>query len=256
MHVLHKVLLFHVLLYLGQNALGSKIIKGTDAKKKSMAYMASVQNSKGHVCGGFLVSKDFVMTAAHCDSQNPTSVVLGTHSLKNVNDGTMRYIKKKCKHPDYDTVISGNDIMLLKLSRKACLGKKGPIKPIKIPSNPITLKEKQMCSVAGWGATKTNGSSVDELQVVDIPVINPKTCQTMWNDKLPANVVCAGGYGTNKGFCQGDSGGPLVCNGKMAVGIVSFNSNNNCDYPNVPNIYTDISKFLPWFKKILKKKQC
>ncbi|XP_054870979.1 mast cell protease 3-like isoform X1 [Amphiprion ocellaris] len=202
MHVLHKVLLFHVLICLGQNALGSEIIKGTKAKKKSMLYMASVQNKKGHVCGGFLVSEDFVMTAAHCVNQNPTSVVLGTHSLKNVNDDTMRYSIKKCKHPDYKAVISGNDIMLLQLSRKAHLGKKGPIKPIKIPSNQIKLKGKQKCSVAGWGATKTNGSNVDELQVVDIPVINLETCQKMWNDKLPANVVCAGGYGTKKGFCQ------------------------------------------------------
>uniref|UniRef100_A0A3P8SEI4 trypsin n=1 Tax=Amphiprion percula TaxID=161767 RepID=A0A3P8SEI4_AMPPE len=256
MHVLHKVLLFHVLICLGQNALGSEIIKGTKAKKKSMLYMASVQNKKGHVCGGFLVSEDFVMTAAHCVNQNPTSVVLGTHSLKNVNDDTMRYSIKKCKHPDYKAVISGNDIMLLQLSRKAHLGKKGPIKPIKIPSNQIKLKGKQKCSVAGWGATKTNGSNVDELQVVDIPVINLETCQKMWNDKLPANVVCAGGYGTKKGFCQGDSGGPLVCNGKMAVGIVSFNSNYNCDYPNMPNVYTDISKFLPWIKNILEKKRC
>ncbi len=49
---------------------------------------------------------------------------------------------------------------------------------------------------------------------------------------------------------QGDSGGPLVCNG-MAVGVVSSNNNYNCDYPDVPNVYTDISKCLPWIKKIL-----
>ncbi|KAG8003590.1 Kallikrein-14, partial [Nibea albiflora] len=54
---------------------------------------------------------------------------------------------------------------------------------------------------------------------------------------------------------KGDSGGPLVCNGK-AVGIVSFNYNGNCEYPDFPNVYTDISKYLPWINDTLKQKTC
>lgn len=54
---------------------------------------------------------------------------------------------------------------------------------------------------------------------------------------------------------QGDSGGPLVCSG-TAVGVVSFNWHGDCDYPNAPNVYTDVSKYLPWIKEILEKKNC
>uniref|UniRef100_A0A8C1L381 Peptidase S1 domain-containing protein n=1 Tax=Cyprinus carpio TaxID=7962 RepID=A0A8C1L381_CYPCA len=50
----------------------------------------------------------------------------------------------------------------------------------------------------------------------------------------------------------GDSGGPLVCN-SMAVGIVSFC--RICKYPDVPNIFTDISKYAHWIKAIKKKKE-
>ncbi|GLD74489.1 mast cell protease 1A-like protein, partial [Lates japonicus] len=54
----------------------------------------------------------------------------------------------------------------------------------------------------------------------------------------------------------GDSGGPLVCKGNLAFGVVSYNNQGNCDYPDVPNIYTDISKYAPWINDILKKKKC
>ncbi|XP_030583068.1 duodenase-1-like [Archocentrus centrarchus] len=256
MDALQTFLLILALTCLGQNALGSEIIKGKKAKKKSLQYMASVQDNIGHICGGFLVSEDFVMTAAHCDAWNPTSVVLGTHNLKKV-DKTMRYgIKKKCKHPSYKNISSGNDIMLLKLCDKAYLNKKRPIKPIQLPTQQINLQENKSCSVAGWGAIKSCGKTVDNLQVVDVPIINLNKCRNIWQNIISTNVICAGGYYKNKGFCQGDSGGPLVCDNKMAVGVASFNNGNNCDYPDFPNVYTDISKFLPWIKDILNKKNC
>ncbi|XP_058494592.1 duodenase-1-like [Solea solea] len=249
------ICLFFLLTCFSQEALASEIIHGKKVPDNLMLYMASVQNNNGHICGGFLVSEDVVVTAAHCNKHKPSSVVLGNHNLKKARNGTERYdVIKRCVHPDYVKVSKGNDIMLLRLAKKPQLGNR--IQPVQLPKNKNDVKDKSKCRVAGWGKTKTGGHTIDVLQSVELPVIDLKVCSTQWKElkiNLPANVICAGGYGTNKGFCQGDSGGPLVCGG-TAVGVVSFNMGGNCDYPNVPNVYTDVSKYLPWIKEILKKK--
>nr|XP_040039379.1 granzyme B(G,H)-like [Gasterosteus aculeatus aculeatus] len=251
-----SVLLCLLLACLGLHALGSEIIKGQKAPEKDFLYMASVQDkSRHHVCGGFLIDKNFVVTAAHCADREPTSVVLGSHNLRTAKK-VNRYNVKLCKHPSYVGIKKGDDIMLLKLSRKVRLDKS--VKPIQLPNGNMKIKDKSNCRVAGWGWTRSQGEVVHELNAVDVPVVNLKVCREQWAQikfNLTANVICAGGYGTDKGFCQGDSGGPLVCNGKP-VGVVSFNMKRNCDYPNVPNVYTDIIKYLPWIKQVLKKRSC
>uniref|UniRef100_A0A3P9BBW1 Peptidase S1 domain-containing protein n=1 Tax=Maylandia zebra TaxID=106582 RepID=A0A3P9BBW1_9CICH len=248
---LQKILLLHVLACLGRLTHVIAIIDGEKAPENSMQYMASVQNNKGqHVCGGFLITEDFVVSAANCDDSNPTYVVLGNHNLKNGNHQKIK-IENKIIHENYQQIGQGNDIMLIELSEKVKLCHRVEI--IQIPHAEINLKENQVCQVAGWGTTKTRGKSVDELRVVDVSVINQRVCEEQWHG-LPANVTCAGGYETTKGFCQGDSGGPLVCHG-FAVGVVSFNYKENCNYPNKPNVYTDISNYRRWIDEVLEKKK-
>lgn len=38
--------------------------------------------------------------------------------------------------------------------------------------------------------------------MVDVPIINKDRCQSVWQNMLPAKVICAGGYFKNKGICQ------------------------------------------------------
>ncbi|XP_051979688.1 granzyme B-like [Xyrauchen texanus] len=167
------------------------IVNGTEAKPHSRPYMVSVQKDGKDRCGGFLVSKQFVMTAAH---------------------------------------------RLNGTAKKSKTGKDGDI------------KANSKCSVAGWGTNSTNGRTSNHLMEVDVTTKDKKTCKKFWGQTYSTSrMVCAGGHG---GFCQEDSGEPLVC-GVTAVGVVSFNENNNCDTPTYPNVYTEISAFLTWMKAIL-----
>ncbi|XP_070631502.1 duodenase-1-like isoform X2 [Bos indicus] len=196
-----------------------KIIGGHEAKPHSRPYMAFLQiNTSGEPdnCGGFLVREDFVLTAAHClGSSLSTSinVTLGAHNIKE-RESTQQVIpvRRPIPHPDYNDETLANDIMLLKLTRKANITDK--VSPINLPRRLAKVKPGMMCSVAGWGRLG----------------------------------ICAGDPSERKNSFLGDSGGPLVCNG-VAQGIVSYGRDDGT----TPDVYTRISKFMPWIKKTMRR---
>ncbi|XP_066503140.1 granzyme B(G,H)-like [Hoplias malabaricus] len=242
MALVHLLLLLAVLLPLGHSIIVNvRIMNGTEAKPHSRPYMVSVQRVKEHVCGGFLVSDLFVMTAANCWTGTEgagVTAVIGAHDLKS-NDFERIAVKEHHIHPEFHYPAPSNDIMLLKLGKSTENSKNAA----KISISKLNKDKHRCCSIAGWGRIKTKGKASNVLLETYIYVY--KNCETYWNYN---NMLCAGG--DKGGFCQGDFGGPQVCD-NTAVGIASFTEKDNCDKPTKPNAYTDISAFMPWINKVI-----
>uniref|UniRef100_A0A671KL52 trypsin n=1 Tax=Sinocyclocheilus anshuiensis TaxID=1608454 RepID=A0A671KL52_9TELE len=195
------------------------IVNGKQAKPHSRPYMVSIQNSFKHTCGGFLISDEFVMTAAHCWKGYPNilTVVVGAHDLRKSEISDRVEVKSYIPHPYYPFCLRQNDIMLLR-------------EKVKLNNN------------VKWISLPKEGDA-------NMTTINHTVCQHKWGSKyLASQMICAHGHG---GSCKGDSGGPLVC-GNTAVGVTSFGSSECCNSPKLPNVYTKISAYLPWIHQIIR----
>nr|XP_058914471.1 granzyme H-like isoform X4 [Kogia breviceps] len=123
---------------LGLPFLSEEIIGGHEAKPHSRPYMAFVQfldKESWRRCGGVLVQKDFVLTAAHCRG-SLTKVTLGAHNIKK-QERTQQMIpvKRAIPHPDYNPKKYSSDIMLLQLERKA--KRTAAVRPLSLPRGKV-----------------------------------------------------------------------------------------------------------------------
>ncbi|CAI9157891.1 unnamed protein product [Rangifer tarandus platyrhynchus] len=238
-----------VALLLSPTGEAGKIIGGHEAKPHSRPYMAFLRfkiSGKPHICGGFLVREDFVLTAAHCLGSS-IDVTLGAHNIMK-RERTQQFIpvRRAFPHPHYNDKTFENDIMLLQLTRKAYMT--DAVSPISLPRSFEKLKPGMMCSVAGWGRLEVNMPSADKLQEVDLEVQSEERCIARFRNYIPITQICAGDPNKRKNSYLGDSGGPLVCN-NVAQGIVSYGDRMGTP----PAVFTRISSFLPWIRRTMRR---
>jgi uncharacterized repeat protein (TIGR01451 family) len=242
-----------------------EIIGGEEAAPGAWPWMVALWNNstdRWYGCGGSLISREWVLTAAHCitndgrTSVTPASslsVVAGRHDLT-TNTGQRIQVSEVIYHPGYNLAsFSDADIALLRLAEPVTLA--GSVQPVKLATqgDGARFAAGVVATVTGWG-TRTSGAQdfPDALHQVEVPIVDFATCQARYEDailgRVTGNMLCAGVPEGGKDSCQGDSGGPLVvpdgANGWLQAGVVSWG--NLCALPTWPGVYTRVANFTGW----------
>ncbi|XP_043102059.1 chymotrypsin-like elastase family member 2A isoform X2 [Puntigrus tetrazona] len=235
----------------------SKVYGGVDALPHSWPWQISLQymhsGSWYHMCGGTLISDEWVLIAAHCISSRSYRVYLGKHNLYMLESGSIAISPSKIIiHPAWNSNSIRDDIALIKLQTPVTLS--GTISPACLPPDGYILPHNAPCYVTGWGSFYINGPPHDILQQALLPVVDHATCSRSdwWGSKVTQNMVCAGGDGVVAG-CTGDTGGPLNCAGSSGTwevhGVLTYQSSMSCLIGKKPNIFTRVSAYIDWISK-------
>uniref|UniRef100_A0A0A1WRQ7 Serine protease persephone n=1 Tax=Zeugodacus cucurbitae TaxID=28588 RepID=A0A0A1WRQ7_ZEUCU len=214
-------------------------------------------------CGGVLIDKRFVLTAAHCvdgKEGKAIKVVLGVTDFndpKQRNTRQNRDIKKIHLHPNYDDSRLYNDIALIELDRDAVFNQN--VYPTCLHTDQTELSSGTDLVVTGWGQTEYKRYSARLLKA-NLLYMPMQLCRNIYanvyDNRLNRGIVdtqlCA--YSPDRDACAGDSGGPLhivhdqSANNYRVMGIVSFGP--KCGFP-LPGVYTRVSKYLDFIEGIV-----
>jgi len=233
-----------------------RIVGGTEVKRAFWPWMAALVRrgskslSSGHFCGGVLVHRQWILSAAHCVENmlpHEFDIVLDAHDL-NTDSGDIYPVRKIIIHPEFDTMSLENDLVLIELKNDA------PYTTIQ-PMITQDIAPGISCVVIGWGRLSENGPFSPKLQEVNVPIVSNEVCQQAFQKdpdhiQISSNMLCAGEPEGGRDACFGDSGGPLICrsiNNWELAGLVSWG--HGCARPDYYGVYTRISKYIGFIEQ-------
>ncbi|MFI0235059.1 serine protease [Streptomyces sp. NPDC016845] len=202
----------------------------------------------GQFCGGVVVGRSTVITAAHCMSEevlgvprtrvSDLKVIAGRTDLR-TSEGAEIPLSSEYVNPEYDARTNSGDVAVLTLSKPLPAG---DVLPMAAEGDPAYAPGTD-ASVYGWGDTTGAGAYADTLRAAQVKVLADDVCEKAYPGSadgkyIAETMLCAGELEGGKDACQGDSGGPLVAKGKL-VGLVSWGS--GCGRPKSPGVYTRAS---------------
>ena len=243
----------------------ARIVGGSSASPGDFPWQVSIQGTFTGLCGGALISNEWVLTAAHCVDKHlldsgelkpGMSITVFRPEESGGRWGNQRPVEYGYVHSDYSLTDPGQpfDVALLKLGRSFDLS----------PSNFSILATEivdglfanaNTCSVVtGWGAVSDGGASSPTMKMATVPIRAMEECRAAYpSENISTHHICAGYDNGGTDSCQGDSGGPLVVRGGptgwIQIGVVSWGY--GCAVPGQYGVYQRVGLVSDWIDDII-----
>ncbi|XP_018323711.1 trypsin alpha-like [Agrilus planipennis] len=243
--------------------LETRVTNGYNASRLQFPYQVSVQYDYGlnmqfwdHVCGGAIISRTYVLTAAHCKFLDGNmKIVAGITNLGEQAQERQDILAAEVIHyPTYpinDKTVTFGDIALIRLATALVWSR--AVQPVSISQH---NSESGNAILTGWGEISSNSVLAPvTLQWAQVPILSTTVCANTVRSLSPQladapfdnTIICTNTRSTTSpvSACNGDSGGPLVQNG-VIIGVVSWGISPCGEISNAPTMYTRVASYALW----------
>ncbi|KAJ9070159.1 hypothetical protein DSO57_1011320 [Entomophthora muscae] len=216
---------------------------GKPAEASKVPYLVRIFIDDG-MCGGGLISKTAILTAAHCTTVKNLSrydIREGKNTQEEMDSANELIAVKVHSHENFTTQPKRADIAIIRIR---------PNHNLKVFLKVDTTGRAKIGTklhLEGWGVTDVNGE-VSSLNKLDQRVVSNDKCKDGPAAFDSTSFFCAAAKKQGSTACSGDSGSPLVL-GTTIVGLVSH-GDTMCRKS--ATAFTKVSSYARWISQNMK----